>query len=124
MGADLINVHSYCAGNWTASSGPDAGARAIYSAVTGEQIAFAGGGKWAVEKMLDHARQVGGPALRELTFHDRARALKALATHLNEHKESLYALSTMAGCTRGDSWIDIDGGIMTLIAYAWRGRLE
>ena len=124
MGADLINVHSYCAGNWTASSGPDAGARAIYSAVTGEQIAFAGGGKWAVEKMLDHARQVGGPALRELTFHDRARALKALATHLNEHKESLYALSTMAGCTRGDSWIDIDGGIMTLFAYASRGRRE
>jgi oxepin-CoA hydrolase/3-oxo-5,6-dehydrosuberyl-CoA semialdehyde dehydrogenase len=124
MAANLINVHSYCAGVWSPSSGPTAGARLIHNAVSGEQIGFAGGGRWSAEDMLGHARLIGGPALRQLTFHDRARALKALATYLNEHKEGLYELSTMAGCTRGDSWIDIDGGIMTLFAYASRGRRE
>ena len=30
--------------------------------------------------MLDYARNVGGPALRKMTFHERAKMLKALST--------------------------------------------
>ena len=36
------------------------------------------------------AADVGGPALRELTFHQRAALLKALASHLREHRDELY----------------------------------
>ena len=122
MSIDLINVHSYCAGAWLPSNTDRA--RPIHDATTGQQIGFAGGAGFDTAAMLNHARSVGGPALRELTFHDRARALKALATHLNDNKEQLYELSYMTGATRGDSWIDIDGGIMTLFAYASRGRRE
>ncbi|MEL6737277.1 MAG: aldehyde dehydrogenase family protein, partial [Pseudomonadota bacterium] len=57
-------------------------------------------------------------------FHDRARALKALASCLNDRKEELYQLSYATGATRSDSWIDIDGGIQTLFAYASKGRRE
>jgi oxepin-CoA hydrolase/3-oxo-5,6-dehydrosuberyl-CoA semialdehyde dehydrogenase len=53
-----------------------------------------------------------------------ARALKALAKYLNEHKESLYAISAHTGATRADSWIDIEGGTGTLFAYASMGSGE
>ncbi|NKB53514.1 MAG: phenylacetic acid degradation bifunctional protein PaaZ [Rhizobiaceae bacterium] len=125
MSADPINVHSYCVGSWLPSqSAASRNARIIKSAVTGQEIAVAGGTGFDTVSMLNYARTIGGPALREQTFHDRARALKALATHLNDNKELLYELSYMAGSTRTDSWIDIDGGIMTLFAYASRGRRE
>src|SRR6185437_730494 len=74
--------------------------------------------------VLDYARTVGGPTLRAMTFHQRARLLKALAQHLNARKDAFYAVSTATGATKGDSWIDIDGGIGTLFAYASRGRRE
>ena len=74
--------------------------------------------------MLAYARDVGGPALRHLTFHERASLLKRLAKHLTDRKEEFYTLSYATGATRADSWIDIDGGIGTLFAYASRGTRE
>ena len=44
--------------------------------------------------------------------------LKALALHLIEKKEMFYTLSAATGATRVDSWIDIEGGIGNLFAYA------
>ena len=58
------------------------------------------------------------PSLLRTHFQDRARVLKALATYLMERKEQLYAISAHTGATRSDSWIDIEGGIGTLFAYA------
>jgi oxepin-CoA hydrolase/3-oxo-5,6-dehydrosuberyl-CoA semialdehyde dehydrogenase len=74
--------------------------------------------------MLAHAREVGGPNLRRLTFHERAGLLKAIAKLLGEHKDELYQLSYATGATKGDSWIDIDGGISTLFVYASKGTRE
>ena len=50
--------------------------------------------------------------------------LKALAGHLMERKEEFYALSKPTGATRTDAWIDVEGGIGTLFAYASKGRRE
>ena len=74
--------------------------------------------------MLDHARQVGGPALRALTFHDRARMLKALALYLTDRKVELYEQSYDTGATLGDHKFDIDGGIGTVFVIASKGRRE
>jgi oxepin-CoA hydrolase/3-oxo-5,6-dehydrosuberyl-CoA semialdehyde dehydrogenase len=74
--------------------------------------------------MARHARQVGGPALRALTFHERARILKALAEAVVARKEELYALSALTGATRADGWVDIEGGAGTLFAYASKGKRE
>jgi hypothetical protein len=71
--------------------------------------------------LRDHA---GGPALRAMGFHDRARMLKALATYLNERKEPLYRLSHRTGATMADNRIDIDGGIGTMFVIASKGRRE
>ncbi len=112
---------SYAAGQWVA---PGVGARPIHSAITGQVIATAGNDALDVQAMLAHARDVGGPALRALEFHDRARMLKALATHLTTHKDLLYDLSYDTGATRSDHAFDIDGGIGTLFVYASKGRRE
>ena len=50
--------------------------------------------------------------------------LKAMAQYLNEHKDAFYELSAATGATKGDSWIDIDGGIGTFFVYASKGRRE
>ena len=62
--------------------------------------------------------------LRKLTFHQRALRLKALAAYLMERKEEFYELSKATGATRTDAWIDVEGGIGTLFAYASKGRRE
>lgn len=117
----LLDVQSFAAGHWIA---PDADARMIAHAVTGAPLARAGNGALDVQAMLDYARDTGGPALRALTFHDRARMLKALALHLGAHKQALYDLSFATGATQADHLIDIDGGIGTVFVFASKGRRE
>ena len=67
---------------------------------------------------LSYARSHGGPALAHMTFQQRAQMLKAVAKHLLAHKEALYQISYQTGATRSDGWVDIEGGIATLFAYA------
>ncbi len=116
----MYQVHSFAAGRWIA---PDDGAREIEDAVTGATFGRAGGPLDPAE-MLDHACRVGGPALRAMTFHDRARMLKALALHLREHRPALYELSYHTGATLADHRIDVDGGIGTMLVIASKGRRE
>lgn len=117
----LLSINSFAAGAWIA---PDSSARPIENAVTGEVMAEAGNASLDVQSMLTHAREVGGPNLRKLTFHDRARMLKALANALNSHKQALYDLSFATGATQADHLIDIDGGIGTMFVFASKGRRE
>ena len=68
--------------------------------------------------MLAHARAVGGPALRKLTFHERARIIKGLGLAIMARKEELYELNYATGATRKDGWIDIEGGAGTLFSFS------
>ncbi|NNK15730.1 MAG: phenylacetic acid degradation bifunctional protein PaaZ [Sulfitobacter sp.] len=117
----MLDVQSFAAGQWIA---PGAGARSIASAITGEVIAQAGNDALDVQAMLGHAREVGGAALRKMTFHDRARMLKAVALYLMERKQALYDLSYDTGATLSDHKIDVDGGIGTMLVFASKGRRE
>jgi oxepin-CoA hydrolase/3-oxo-5,6-dehydrosuberyl-CoA semialdehyde dehydrogenase len=117
----MMPLQSYVAGTWRNGTGNfvdlrDASTAEVISRASAEGLDFAG--------MLTHARTVGGPNLRAMTFHERAALLKALAKALTEHKEALYQLSYATGATRSDSWIDIDGGISTLFVYASKGTRE
>ncbi|MEM9581290.1 MAG: phenylacetic acid degradation bifunctional protein PaaZ, partial [Pseudomonadota bacterium] len=117
----LQEIKSYAHGEWI---GTGAGARNIADAVTGEVFASAGNSALDVAGMRDFARRVGGPNLRAMTFHQRAKMLKALATYLNERRDALYTLSYRTGATLADSKIDIDGGIGTSFVIASKGRRE
>jgi len=103
---NLQDIESFAAGQWI---GCDDSARNIYSAITGEAIARAGNSQLDVCAMLDYGRHVGGPALRNVSFHDRAKILKSIALYLGEHKQSLYDISFTTGATQKDHLIDIDG---------------
>lgn len=117
----LQQISSFAAGQWVA---PGPGARTIESAITGAPFATAGNSELDVQAMLDHARTTGGPALRAMTFHQRARMLKALAQALSAQKQALYDLSFETGATQKDHLIDIDGGIGTMFVFASKGRRE
>ncbi len=90
----------------------------LYNAVTGEPVATATTNGLDFKAMIDYAHSVGNPNLRRLTFHERGRMLRALALHLRNHLDTFYALSYKTGATKADSWIDIEGGIGNLFAYA------
>lgn len=117
----MHRVASYIAGAWIAAG---EGARPIADAVTGEIYAEAGGGAVDCAAMLGFAKEHGGPALRAMTFHQRAKMLKALARWLHERREVLYELSYRTGGTLADHRIDVDGGIGTVFVYASKGRRE
>lgn len=117
----IQQINSFVAGEWLA---PAEGARAISSAITGAVMAEAGNDALDTTAMLAHARAHGGPALRAMTFHQRAKMLKALALYLGERKQALYDISFDTGATQSDHLIDIDGGIGTLFVFASKGRRE
>ena len=116
-----MQLESFVAGSWRAGDG---GGAALRDATTGEVIAHASSAGPDARAMLEHARDVGGPNLRKLTFHERALQLKALAKLLTDLKAEFYQLSYATGATKNDSWIDIDGGISTLFVYASKGTRE
>lgn len=117
----MQRVASFGKGAWIA---PNGGARAVSDASTGVVIAEAGNDGLDISGMISYARDVGGPALRAMDFHDRARMLKALALHLGAHKQALYDLSFTTGATQADHGFDVDGGIGTLFVFASKGRRE
>lgn len=111
----MQKLQNYAAGKWVEGSGK---ATTLYNSITGEAIYEADSSGLDFSIMLEYARKVGGPALRKMTFHERGRMLKALAMHLMSKKEDFYKISWATGATRIDSWIDIEGGIGNLFAYA------
>src|SRR5919199_3155679 len=117
----MMRLQNYALGHWVEGAGKFT---PLHDAVTGEQIAETSSEGLDFRAMLEYARTVGGPRLRKMTFHERARMLKALAQYLSARKERYYEISRATGATKGDSWIDIDGGFGTLFTYASKGRRE
>ena len=113
-------LQSYIAGRWQGSKP----AQQLRSAINGKPVASTHAETIDFAEALHHARTVGLPNLLKLDFQQRAAILKALAKHLNDNKEALYAVSAHTGATRQDGWIDIEGGSGTLFAYSGVGSNE
>jgi len=114
-------ISSYVRDDWYTAG--DEGATVV-DASTGGPVARVSSAGVDLAGMVEHARTVGGPGLRELTFHQRAAALKRLAAFLRERRDGLYELSARSGATAGDAGVDVDGGIGALFVYASKGRRE
>lgn len=112
-------LESYVAGRWVTGTGEG---REVRDAVTGETVTRVSSEGIDLAGAVAHAREKGGPALRAMTFPERAAALKAAAGAVQEGKDRLYELSARAGCTARDSAVDIDGGIGTAMVYSSLGR--
>ncbi len=111
----IPKIQHYIQGNWSEGDGDGI---VINNAITGEPV-----GRHTIEgidfkDILEYGRKIGGQALRNMTFYERGLMLKNLALYLTANKEQFYELSWATGATRTDSWIDIEGGIGNLFAYA------
>ncbi|HYF59741.1 MAG TPA: phenylacetic acid degradation bifunctional protein PaaZ [Burkholderiaceae bacterium] len=113
-------LRSHLAGRWIGET-PDV---PLEHAVTGEVVAFTHRETPDFGAALAYARGEGLRGLLALDFQQRAGVLRALAKRLADRKEALYELSAWTGATRRDGWIDIEGGIGTLVAYAGVGASE
>ena len=116
-----LNLLNYAQDRWYEAP---SGLAEVQSALTGQVVATTGSEGLDFSAMLAHARAVGGPALRKLTFHQRAHMLKALGMAIMARKEELYELNYETGATRTDGWIDIEGGAGTLFSFSSKGRRE
>ncbi|HVV41781.1 MAG TPA: phenylacetic acid degradation bifunctional protein PaaZ [Nitrobacter sp.] len=116
-----ITLQNLALGRWTEARN---GFVDIPSAVDGKTVARASSAGLDFGAMVQYARDVGGPTLRKLTFHQRADLLRKLSAWLGERKEPLYALAAETGANRRDNAGDIEGGLGTLSAYASRGRRD
>jgi len=116
----IPTLQSLIAGRWhgAASHTP------LHSALDSTLIYHTHAEKIDFDEALTFARKTGVRTLMRQTFQERAAALKALALYLMERKEELYAISHLTGATRQDSWVDVEGGIGTLFAYASMGSRE
>ncbi|MDX1406812.1 MAG: phenylacetic acid degradation bifunctional protein PaaZ, partial [Saprospiraceae bacterium] len=110
-----MKIKNYALGEWV--EGTSEG-KPLYHAVNGKLSGYASSDGLDFGAMMDYARNVGGPALRNMTFHERGRMLKQLALHLYGMKDAFYPVSYQTGATKADSWIDIEGGIGNLFANA------
>lgn len=106
---------------WVPTTGT---ATAILDASTGETVATANVSGIDIPAAINYARTVGQAGLGALTIHERALKLKELAQYLNGKRDELYAVSAKSGATRGDSMVDIDGGIGVLFTFSSKGRRE
>ena len=108
-------IPNYALGSWMPHEGEGI---PQYHAITGEVISTCGSEGLDFSEMMAYARRVGNVNLRKMTFLQRGLMLKSLALFLHERRKSYYPISYQTGATKGDSWIDIDGGIGNLFAYA------
>ena len=68
-----ITLQNYAEGHWVAGSG---GMAELRSAVNGGVVALTSSQGLDFGAMAKFARNKGGPALRALTFHERAKLLR------------------------------------------------
>ena len=115
----MISLQSYVCGRWVAGSGEP---RTLHDPATEAVLGDVLSGPGDFAACLQHARTKGGPALRALTFRQRAELLKALSQKLHEHRDELIEISAKnGGNTRGDAKFDLDGASGTLAFYAQLG---
>ncbi|MEV4355297.1 phenylacetic acid degradation bifunctional protein PaaZ [Nonomuraea sp. NPDC049625] len=115
----MSTLESYLEGAWRAGGGEGV---PVADAVTGEIVTRVSGEGLDLAAAVAYARGTGLAALGELTFPQRAAALKAAALALQERRQELYELSARAGATRRDAQVDVDGGIGTALVYASLAR--
>jgi oxepin-CoA hydrolase/3-oxo-5,6-dehydrosuberyl-CoA semialdehyde dehydrogenase len=116
----MITLKSYLCGAWCEGNGGDA---SLVNPSNEEVIARCSTKGLDLQAALAYARDVGGPALRAMTFAERGALLKRMSSALHESREALVDASTLNnGATRGDAKFDVDGAIGTLAFYAKLGE--
>ncbi|HEV8583043.1 MAG TPA: 3,4-dehydroadipyl-CoA semialdehyde dehydrogenase [Thermoanaerobaculia bacterium] len=116
----MKTLRSYVRGSWHEATSAFV---TLVDPSTEEEIARASSAGIDFGAVLDYAREHGGPALRTMTFSQRAGILKDMSRVLRDHRDELLDLSARnTGTTRPDGSFDVDGGSGTLAYYFSLGR--
>ena len=116
----MIQLASWLQGSWQKGQDPQT---ALYDPTHNTAIAEVSSRGLDLGAALAHARQVGGPALRALTFAQRGELLNQLAAAIHAAREPLLEVSRQnMGTTRSDAKFDIDGAAGTLAYYGNLGK--
>ncbi|MDB5271574.1 MAG: maoC [Hymenobacter sp.] len=111
---------SYLSGGWIAGEGAGA---ALNDPTTGAEIARVSADGIDIHAAFAYARDVGGPALKEMGFAARGRLLSAIAGRLNASRDVWYRTALAnSGSNRADAAMDIEGAIQTLRYYGALGE--
>lgn len=117
---EITRIRSYVEDRWVDGEGEGA---ALRNPATEEIVARASTEGIDRGAALTHAREVGGPALRELSFAERGEILGRLSKLIRENRDELLELAMVnGGNTRADAKFDVDGASGTLHVYAGIGE--
>ena len=110
-------LQNYAGGEWRNGTGQE---MVLLHAALGHAHAVLESGADELPRAVDWARSTGGPALRALSFHRRAKMVQALAKHLAQQQEALVQECFAAGATLRDIRLDCRGGLAGMQALAAR----
>src|ERR1700687_4238923 len=115
-----MKLPNYVSNQWKEGSGPG---EPLVDPVTGDELARISSQYCYVNAALEFARSQGGPALRQLTYAQRAELLAKIADVLTANRDEYFRISLLNfGATQADASFDVDGGIYTMKYYAKLGR--
>lgn len=116
----MVRLKSYVLDSWQEGQAPF---RSLINPATDAVVAETSTTGVDMAAVLAHARTVGGPTLRDMTFAERGALLKAMSKALYREREALLDVSMInGGNTRGDAKFDVDGATGTLAYYANVGK--
>jgi 3,4-dehydroadipyl-CoA semialdehyde dehydrogenase len=119
-GGSRMKLPNYVSGRW--SEGLGAG-ELLVDPVVGDELVSVSSQGIDLEAALQFARAHGGPALRQLTYIQRAELLAKIADALAANRDEYFRLSLLnLGATQADASFDVDGAIYTMKYYAKIGR--
>src|SRR6202140_1177405 len=115
-----MKLPNYVNGQWSEGAGPG---EPLIDPVTEDELASISSQGVNLEATVAFARTHGGPALRQLTYIQRAELLAKIADALAANREEDVRLSLVnLGATQADASFDMDGAIYTMKYYAKIGR--
>ncbi|MDR3748552.1 MAG: 3,4-dehydroadipyl-CoA semialdehyde dehydrogenase [Acidobacteriota bacterium] len=112
-------LQSYLGGKWQSGEGEGAD---LVNPCDGTMRARASSKGLDLKAALEYSRNVGGPALRKLSFAQRAELLGKIADALAARRDEWFEISRRnSGNTKTDAAIDVDGAIGTVKFFAKLG---
>jgi 3,4-dehydroadipyl-CoA semialdehyde dehydrogenase len=115
-----MKLPNYLADKWSEGSGAGV---PLVDPVTGDELARISSEGADLQASLDFARSQGGPALRQLTYRQRADLLAKMGEVLTANRDEYFRLSLLnLGATQADASFDVDGALYTMKYYAKIGR--
>src|SRR5215472_3094437 len=115
-----MKLPNYVSGKWIEGSGVGI---PLIDPVTGDELARISSDGVDLTDALEFAKSHGGPALRQLTYAQRADLLAKTGEVLTANRDEYFRLSLLnLGATQADASFDVDGAVYTMKYYAKIGR--